>query len=51
MFFVPGMVFTAPGSNSKLTAVAIHAVLFAFVFHVTHKAVVNTCEQVNYGML
>jgi hypothetical protein len=51
MCFVPGMVFTAPGCKSKLCAVAIHAVLFAFVFYVTKKVVVKTCDKVKYGMI
>jgi hypothetical protein len=51
IFFTPGMVFTIPGSKSKLSTVAIHAVLFAFVFQVTKKIVVNTCDKIKYGML
>ena len=48
ILFTPGQVFTIPGGKSRTTTVLIHAVLFAFVWHLSHKIVWNFGEQANY---
>jgi len=41
LFFVltPGVVLTLPKGGDKMTVAAVHAVVFALVYHLTHKAV------------
>ena len=41
LFFVltPGVVVSLPPGGSKLAVAATHAVVFAVVYHLTHKAV------------
>lgn len=41
LFFVltPGVLLRLPPGGSKLTVAATHAVVFALVFHLTHKTV------------
>ena len=35
----PGVILTIPAKGSALTAAFVHGLLFAFLYHVTHKAV------------
>jgi len=37
--FVPGVLVTLPKGGNKMTVVAVHAFLFAAVWHLTHKFV------------
>jgi len=37
--FVPGVLVTLPKGGSKMTVLAVHAALFALVWHFTHKMV------------
>jgi len=37
--FVPGVLVTLPKGGSKMTVLAVHAALFAFGWHFTHKMV------------
>jgi hypothetical protein len=41
LFFalVPGVLVSLPQGGSKMTVAATHAVVFALVYHFTHKAV------------
>jgi hypothetical protein len=41
LFFVltPGILLRLPSNGSKYTVAAVHAVVFALVFHFTHKLV------------
>lgn len=41
LFFVltPGILLSLPQGGSKMTVAAVHAVVFALVYHFTHKAV------------
>jgi len=48
ILFVPGQVFTVPFGKSRSMTVLVHAVAFAFVWHLTHKIVWNFSEQANY---
>lgn len=43
LFFVlvPGVLVTLPPGGKKLTAALVHAVVFALVYQLTHKAVNN----------
>jgi hypothetical protein len=42
VLLVPGVIFTIPIKGSKLVTVLLHGVVFAILFHFTHKAVWNT---------
>jgi hypothetical protein len=41
LFFVlaPGILLSLPPGGSKMTVAAVHAIVFALVFHFTHKLV------------
>jgi uncharacterized membrane protein len=43
LFFLltPGIVLSLPAGGSLLQKAAVHAVVFALVYHLTHKAVWN----------
>jgi len=47
LFFVltPGVLVTLPSGKGKLVVAATHAVIFALVFHFTHKALMNYTQQ------
>jgi hypothetical protein len=47
LFFVltPGVLVTLPSGKGKFVVAATHAVIFALVFHFTHKAVWNFTQQ------
>jgi hypothetical protein len=53
LFFVlsPGVLVSIPSGGSKLTVAAAHAVVFALIFHFTHKLVWNTTKNVRFGNL
>ena len=36
---VPGVLFTLPKGGSKFTVLAVHALVFGLVYHLTHKMV------------
>lgn len=42
VLLVPGVIFTIPIKGSKLATALLHGVVFAVLFHFTHKAVWNT---------
>lgn len=43
LFFVltPGILLSLPPGGSKMTVAAVHAVVFALLFHFTHKIVLR----------
>jgi len=47
LFFVmtPGILFSLPKGGSWMMKVAVHAVLFALVYHFTHKMVWRTLYE------
>lgn len=47
LFFVltPGVVLSIPSGKGKFVVAATHAVIFALVFHFTHKAIRNFTQQ------
>jgi hypothetical protein len=53
LFFVltPGVLLSIPNGGSKTTVAAVHAVVFALVFHFTHKLVWNATKSVRFGHL
>ena len=42
--FVPGVLVTLPKGGSKMTVLAVHALLFVLVWHFTHKMVWRATE-------
>ena len=48
LFFLltPGIVLSLPNGGSKYTVAAVHAVVFALVFHLTHKLAWNLSIRV-----
>ena len=42
--FVPGVLVSLPPRGSKFTVLAVHALLFAAVWHYTHRAVWRATE-------
>jgi len=53
LFFVlsPGILLSLPSGGSKTTVAAVHALVFALVFHFTHKIVWNATKHVRFGHL
>jgi hypothetical protein len=53
LFFVltPGILVSLPSGGSKTTVAAVHALVFALVFHFTHKIVWNVTKSVRFGHL
>ena len=53
LFFVltPGVLLSIPSGGSKITAAAVHALVFALVYHFTHKLVWNATKNVRFGHL
>ena len=53
LFFVltPGILVSLPSGGSKTTVAAVHALVFALVFHFTHKLVWNLTKSVRFGHL
>jgi len=47
LFFVltPGVLVSLPSGKGKLVVAATHAVLFAVVFHLAHKPLMNLAHQ------
>jgi hypothetical protein len=47
LFFVltPGILVSLPSGKGKFVVAATHAVIFALVFHFTHKAIWNVTQQ------
>lgn len=47
LFFVltPGVLVSLPSGKGKLVVAATHAVVFAFVFHLAHKPLMNLAHQ------
>jgi hypothetical protein len=47
LFFVltPGVLVSLPSGKGKLVVAATHAVLFAFIFHLAHKPLMNLAQQ------
>ena len=41
VLLTPGVLLTLPKGGSKLTVAVVHGLVFALVFHYTHKAVWN----------
>jgi len=42
--FVPGVLVTLPKGGSKMTVLAVHALLFTLVWHFTHKMIWQLSE-------
>jgi len=53
LFFVltPGILVSLPSGGSKTTVAAVHALVFALIFHFTHKLVWNVTKSVRFGGL
>ena len=53
LFFAvtPGVLLSIPSGCSKITVAAVHAVVFALIFHFTHKLVWNVTKHVRFGHL
>jgi hypothetical protein len=53
LFFVltPGILVSLPSGGSKTTVAAVHALVFAVIFHFTHKLVWNLTKSVSFGHL
>ena len=53
LFFVltPGILVSLPSGGSKITVAAVHAFVFAVIFHFTHKIVWNCTKSVHFGGL
>jgi len=53
LFFVlsPGVLVSLPSGGSKLTVAAVHALVFAIVFHFTHKFVAKASKKVGFHNL
>lgn len=53
LFFVlsPGVLLSLPSGGSKLTVAAVHALVFAIVFHFTHKLVLKSAKKVGFANL
>ena len=53
LFFVltPGILVSLPSGGSKTTVAAVHALVFALIFHFTHKLVWNVTKSVRFGNL
>ena len=53
LFFVlsPGVLLSLPSGGSTLTVAAVHALVFALVFHFTHKLVLNSAKKVGFHNL
>ena len=51
LFFVlsPGVLVSLPSGGSKLTIAAVHALVFAIVFHFTHKLVLKSAKKVGFA--
>jgi hypothetical protein len=51
LFFVltPGILVTLPKNGSKVTIAAVHALIFAVVFHFSNKLVVHLSEGFKEG--
>jgi hypothetical protein len=47
--FVPGVLVSLPPRGGKFTVLAVHALLFAAVWHYTHKAVWRATEGFQSG--
>ena len=47
LFFAltPGVLLSLPPKGGKLVVAATHAVVFAFVFHLAHKPLMNLAQQ------
>lgn len=41
----PGVLFSIPPKTSTLTKAVVHSILFAAIYHFTHKAVWNMLSQ------
>jgi len=53
LFFAltPGVLLSIPSGGSKITVAAVHALVFALVYHFTHKLVWNATKHVRFGHL
>jgi len=47
----PGVLLSIPSGSSKITVAAVHAAVFALVFHFTYKFVCNSTKNVRFGHL
>jgi len=47
LFFVltPGVLLSLPPKGSKIVVAATHAIVFALVFHFSHKTLMNLAQQ------
>jgi len=47
LFFAltPGVLLSLPPKGGKLVVAATHAIVFAFVFHLAHKPLMNLAQQ------
>jgi hypothetical protein len=41
VLLTPGVVVTLPGHSSRLTSAVVHGLIFAVLFHFTHKFAMN----------
>jgi hypothetical protein len=53
LFFVltPGILVSLPQGGTKTVVAGVHALVFALVFHFTHKFVWNLTKKVHFGHL
>ena len=53
LFFLltPGILVTLPKNGSKTTVAAVHALVFALVFHFSHKMVWHLSEGFKEGVV
>lgn len=50
ILLTPGILLRLPANSSKLTVAIVHGLVFAVVFHFTHKIVWNILYGKNKGM-
>jgi len=52
VLLTPGILLTLPPKGSKLVVAVVHGLVFALVYHLTHKAVwLATSEKEGFGWL
>jgi hypothetical protein len=50
LLLTPGVVLQIPSNGNKMTVALTHAVVFALVWHFTHKLVWNTTMRIGMPM-
>jgi hypothetical protein len=53
LFFVltPGILVSVPVGSSKMVVAVVHALIFALIYHFTHKLVWNATKHVRFANL